>query len=527
MHMSGYSANSLTDDLIEVDNNLAVRWNRVTDNLPVRAYRGLLDTIRDAYRMGLFSRNYAHEKWRHAESVRQNARAIGATPRPGQLDLPPSAVDQIVRHVREVAVDPTKRGSSDWVNAMTSATPYGNIMMQSVAHLVRVIATNPGARATAITLTGMAAYHKMTLSPEAREYIEDRVPQYKQIGHLAIEIRDEGEPFNPDEHLFHFPLGPEMGTIVNMGSELIVGAIEGEARDSMDPTMLQQLGTALADIMSLPVPPIVNVLLAAGGLGNLQPGAALDNREAVRQPNTTGPLDEMRGVGQGGGNFTDRMANIITSTLGTVGRTISEAAEVMDQEMSMEDGKLLEGLDRAFDVVRFNQVDRQQVGTLFTDTVLARPRGTPMSEQAYAVDNALEAIVRVAREQIPSLRSGIYDADNTYMYALSAVQERISNPALAAQTQMVRTHFNAIHNDAMTNISQLNQAYFNTNSRTDIPLSVKNTELNRINELRHREFEIVLQGYGEFEESMRRMYGPDWSLQGMIDAVEDDLRNGE
>lgn len=516
MQMQGYSGNMMTEGLTELNSGFLERMtnaitNPVKRNMLSRAYVSALDGIRDAYRLGMFTRNVAHQQWLNKQS--------GAPAKLSQAQY-----RKIVNHVREVSVDPSKRGASDNLNRITSAVPYGNIALHSAAHMMRNILTNQGALVSmgSLIMTTWALHEAM--SPEAKDHLKNRVPDYRRGTSITFEIPHDGEPFDAQKHLFHLPLGPEPGLIVHgVLDGLSAWLNEGETGDR---SMPQKLRAALFDMVIPAMPPILNVGAAAAGYGPLDTESAMRGDSLFRQPQIEGGVPEMRGVGQNDGFVTDRLFYMVSSVLGSFGRTLMDSAEVLDSELQQPDASMREGIEKVFDVVKFNMVDRQRFGALFGNAVTQSARGTPLSEKAYAIRNFAESAQEFARDLVPSFTEGPLDADMPYDTVMTVIAEGLRDPALQQQAMLIHEGFmkTPAVSEGFRDLSQLRSSYFRTQSNVEQDISERNTVLNKINDDMHAKYQQILQSYGMFEDRMRQITGdPEWTIDTFLTAARADV----
>jgi hypothetical protein len=506
----------MTEGLSELDSGFLQRMtdaitNPIKRNIAARAYVSAIDGIRDAYRLGMFTRNVAHQQWINQRTT-------------GRAKLTQAQYRKIVNHVREVSVDPAKRGSSDFINKTLSAMPYGNITLHSAAHMVRNILTNPGAWWSMSSLVMTTWALRESMSPEAKEHLETRVPDYRRGTSMTFEIPHEGEAFDPAKHLFHLPIGPEPGLIVH-------GVLDGlsawmNEAETGDRSLAQQLRSALFDMVIPALPPIANVGAAAAGMGPIDTESAMRGDGVFRQPQIEGGVPEYRGVGQNDGAVTDRLYYMVSSVLGSFGRTVMDAAEVLDSEMQQPDANMREGINDAFDVIKFNAVDRQRFGALFGNAVTQTARDTPLSEKAYALRNFAEGAQEFARVLIPNFDQGPLDADIPYDQVMTVMAERLTDPALQQQAMLIHQGFmsNPAVSDGFRDLSQLRKSYFRVQSNTEQNISERNTVLNDINDKMHAKYQQILQSYGMFEKQMQDISGdPEWSIDTFVDAAREDV----
>lgn len=501
MHLSGYSSNSFASDIEKL--------NRVERVLNKTGYVDMLDTIRDAYRMGLFSRNVAAAKM--------------ALP-PGDT-ISRATYDQITKHVRDVASDPSRRGTVDWFNKTLSGIPYGGVMVHSVSHLFAQW-KNPAAYSVVLGVTAAKWYSEATMSPEARDYVQNKTPDYARIANMYVELPHEGEPFDAGKHLITIGLAPELGGLTTIASTLFSGMFGEDT--SVETPMGQRIIGAVGELFSLGVPVLANIATSALGYGQINVGGLVQRGEPFREPFEDGGLSEQRGTGLNQGIITDRVYNLLVSALGTSGRIWGEAAEVMDSQVEKYDRGYFDAMDRVFDVVREGYVDKQIARyNLFDQSKLVRPLGTHSSSRAYEIDGALERMTTVMRALHPTLNEPL-DADIPFSKLITEMPQKLSNKVLQKQGTYVAEYFGSpMHARQMDEISQLRKSYRRMQGNKDkaVPLRVVNHSLNRANDMMMERYGIVLDEYGEFETFMREKFDdPDWTLDSFVDAVDDNLR---
>lgn len=504
MHQAGYSGTHSLDDMVTGEQMLTERITQgINGTLTAQFYRHAMDTLREAYRVGIFSRNVAH-----AKLVNQ-----------GKVDY-----KRIARYTKEIGSDPSRRGSSNLLNATASTVPYANVIMHSLAHMVGSM-NNPAVYS--VLAATVVARNMMinNLSPEAREYYEKRTPDYKRISFLPLEqAREDGEAFDGAKHVEWLPIGPELGTLTAMASTLLDGMYEQHEADNMEPGLTQQLLTAAGDLFGFAVPPALNLASTAAGYGQWQPGAALDNRELFRQPFEDGGLQEFRGTGMNSGVVNDRAYNMVLSALGTTGRMIGDVAETMDSQMNRYGEDFFSALDEASDVFYFSAVERKTVGSLFSDNVTT-PVGTTSSDRAYEIDKQMERVVNINRNVTPLLE-GLEDADTPIGGIFANMPKSIrDNPQLLKEAGLVASYFgSAQHSKLLDEVSQLRKRMRRAQGDTNMSSDLRNTIVRDFNEQMQSRLENVTNNYGAFEDMMIENTGdPEWSLTAFVDRLEDHL----
>ena len=508
MHMSGHPAHNYIDAIDAGTGKLEKLVSKATSNKMARTYNHLLETVRDAYRMGVFSRNVAYEK---------------------SLKVGPLNADdyrRIARNTKDVASDPTKHTASKNLSRIMSATPYANVIMHSTAHLAKQI-NNPAAYSVLAAMVAARFAFVNGLSPEAREYVDKQMPDYQRFLFLPIEQeRTEGEPFDPSKHLELIPLGPEMGVVTQVAMDLLGGMIDHEAQSNMDTSFTQRAIAGVGQLMEFPVPPVLNVGASLLGYGTLSPSAAVEGRPLFREGFQDAGMQEYRGTNMNAGLVNDWVYNAVHSALGTAGRTIMDFAEVMDSQMYLHDEGFFDAADDAMDVTWHNAVERQAIGTLFSDATTQLSISSPQGNRAYEIDRAMDDLVSVYRATMPTI-DGDLDADIPLTDVINNMPRTVrNNPQLAKETGLVQAYFNTpYHKKQMEEITDLRQRIRRLKGDTQMSVEKRNTEINeRIREMQKR-YDNVLDNYAVFEDTMIRQTGdPSWSLQKLADRVEAYLR---
>jgi hypothetical protein len=529
--MNGYSANSLTDDIAQIADitadGLMTKLRYSSDAMAATThglsraknfYSHLLEGTSQSMRMGLFSRNLAYEQWKLKKA--------------GQpVTLSRAQMHRIANNARNIAVDPTKRGSSETLNKVMSAVPYGNIILQSSAHLAGQTMLSRSAMSVVGTAMLGLWFSRNQMSEEARDYVENGQPAYKDIAFLTFEIPHDGEPFVPSQHLFRIPLGPELGTLLHGASALFDGmmyALGDEYRGDAASGTLDRLWEVAADTLNFPVPPILNIAATAGGLGQIQPGAAIDGRELFQQPRDYGNgMEGFRGIGLDEGVVSDRLWNMVYSALGTFGRTVMDSAEVIDTGMNKYDMNFRDAADHAAGAFFHDALARSPVGTLFTSAIAPPTPGTRLSGKAYELQDSMERISAMARMAMTKDTGDHMDADIPYSRAITVMPDKLTDPLLQQQAVQVRSYMLSGNNaDAIDRIAQLRRSYYQTKSNVIANRDAVNTILSTIDKQMQDNYSIVLDRYGEFEQRMRETFqDPSWTLSTFIDAAEQDLIN--
>ena len=510
---AGYSSGSFSEAVDGADDMLSIMRSRLNNARVSRMYVGALDAIRDSARMAAFARNYAH-------TVNKNG---------GPNNVTAKDMKRIAGEVRNMGADVSRQSGHQAINATLSAIPYGNVIVQSTAHLLHNVMTNPAAWSTIAAVAGMRLMHESSLSPEAYEYLRTTIPAYRQTDEFWYEVRDEGEPFNPDEHLRSFKIGPELGFITSVTSNFLGAMLEGAgiAEGQDDPVgglggQAQALA-ALGDMIGFTTPPLLNVTANAFGYGNMDIPGAMRGDALFREPRLDNAQEDFRGYGLSGGIMGDRMALMLNSALGTAGRVLSETLEVM---LDHPAGTMsAEAMRDAMDVAVFNAVERQEVGKLFSNAVIAEARTTPLSNAAYELDRALEEVANYARTNMVNI-SAYNDADLYGGRGLDLMVERLDDPLLAQQASILREYLlSPAHAQEMEAIGQAKIRQHRLRGNVDLPVSERNRELNAINREIQERFERVLVNYGDFEQYMRQSFGDGWSIEGFMRDARRNLQD--
>lgn len=483
----------------------------VGNTVPVRAYVNLLESIRDSARMAHFSRNVSQAQ---IES--------------GTSQLTGKELRRVAASTRDLGADITKQSGIQTVNKALSTVPYGNVIMQSTAHLVHQMMTNPAAWSTMLAISGMRLLQMQSMSPEAREYWETQIPAYKRTDEFWMEVpREDGEAFDPAIHMKSFPIGPEVGFITSLGWRLFEGAGQQEGllppakRGPQYQSSWEQTMAAVSDLVGFSTPPLANIVANALGGGDLNFANIATDRPIMREPRELAAQDDQRGYGQSGGIINDRIAGTMNAAMGTVGRMMSDTLETLiDHPMGTASS---EAWRDAMDVAVFQGVERQVVGQLFSNATVVNPRSTAINDKVYTLNREMTRAADMSRALVPDT-SRPNDADLFAGKSFQLMKERLETPELAEQAHLLHRYMlSSRHAHDMNIVGQLKERLHLKRGNVDAPVEEKNQELNKLNSEIQERMTRVMSNYAEFEQNMKKRYGPEWSMTTFLRNANRDL----
>ena len=508
---AGYSPGSFSAVDEGAESVIKEMQSGIGNSMPVRFYVNLLESVRDSARMAHFSRNVAQAQ-------------IEA----GTSQLTGKELRRIAATTRNLGADITKQSGSQVVNAALSTVPYGNTIMQSAAHMVHQMMTNPAAWSTMLAISGMRLLQMQSMSPEAREYWETQIPAYKRTDEFWMEVpREPGEAFDPDKHMKSFPIGPEVGFITSLGWRVFEGAGQQEGwlpppeRGPQYQSAWEQSMAALSDLVGFTTPPLINIVTNAMGGGDINPANMVTDRPVMREPRELGGQADQRGYGQSGGAISDKIAGTMNAALGTVGRMMSDTLETLiDHPMGTASP---EAWRDAMDVALYQGVERQAVGQLFSNATVVNPRSTAISDKVYTMDRSMTRAADMARALVPDV-SSLNDADLFSGQSFQIMLERLETPELAEQAHLIHRYMlSGPHGDDMKIVGQLKDRQHRIRGNVDAPVEEKNIALNELNTEIQERMTRVMANYADFEQNMKKRYGPQWSLDKFLTAADRDL----
>lgn len=505
-------------------------------NAVLRGYDGTLSTIRESYRLGLFTRNVAA---REAQLGR---------------GLTPQELSEVASFVRHAAGDMSKTGGNAGWTSFLSMTPYGNITTRSLVHLMKA-AANPATYSTLTAMMGIAAYNRElindVLGPEALTEWYLKTPEYEQVASIPI--------LWIDGTIKAMPIGIELGAVTYAMSNLYRKFFE-------DPSVLEEttrgggvfgsFGGAAQRLFNLSTPTVVDAAYAAlkGSrvrLGNLVQG---ENPFTTPLRNQGQTQADDRVYGGDSGIMTDRLAAVLSALLGPVGSVFSDGIEIgIDQRQTTkydenffgalaESASLLPGAAKTMaEDYGYNTASRYSgVWNLAVDAagkvapsvplgkvVPTQSRFTPRTQRVYELDNAMQTIKDTYMQHV---HGGTGRSTNPYPIGIQ-LDELAAMPAalppghpLGEQMQDVASYFAMQQrSDHIAMINSYKRQFEQYDASAKGTRNERAEKMNALNDKIQQEYDMLLQNYGEFEAVMQRRYGEDWSIESMADEIEDAL----
>lgn len=510
MQESGYAPNAFVVDYDNANNAMTNMVNGARRNRVWRSYTNMLETVREAYRMGIFSRNVAFDEAR-----------LGRT-------LPKDRISRIAGEVRELGSDITKQSTSQVLNAALSTVPFGNTILQSTAHLLNHLFTNPAAWSVATTIVGMRTVSNMTMSQEARDYVNTQIPDYARSDTMYIEVeREDGEPFDPHKHLEAIHLSPELGMVTGLATDLFdamlteAGLVERDDAPGAT-TIAQRTAYMLGELIGFTTPPLVNMGAHAMDMGPVDMASAMRGDGLFRAPRMDSGQADQRGYGLDGGWIGDRIANMLNTAFGTAGRTVSAGLEAAIDHPS---GTLTaDAWADAMDVMKYEYVDRQKVGQWLTDAEKALPRSTPRANTAHNLDRGLEEAATLARIAVPNI-SEYADADLYAGQSFQLMVEQLDDVKLAQQAEYLHRYLlSPMHQHDMEAVGQAKIRQHRIRGSFEGTAQERVKMLNDINADVQERFDRVLSNYSDLEHAMADISDdPEWTLDKFLRSARADL----
>lgn len=509
MMRSGGAHSTLGEDFTEATGAVERLVQSATDTSGIRGYMGMLESVRDAFRMANFSRNFASE-----------------TNRAGR-PLSREEINRIARHTRESGSDIGKQSGSQLTNAFLSAVPYGNTILQSTTHLVKHMLSNPAAWSVGAAVGGYRYLLESMQTDEAREWIDANMPDYRRTPNIVVQIggREPGT-FDPDKHLELVPLSPELGFVSMLTAGIMDNIINTERPELVtDRSLWERAMSSSADLVGFGVDFVPSLITTTLGMGRIDFSAAMQGRELLRQPREDSGIDDFRGHGLTGGYMTDYMADVLNTSFGTAGRLLADMGEAaLDQPSSAPDGT---AWDAAMDVVMHNFVKGQQVGQWLTDAAKPQPRSTPLANKVYEMDRGLEQAAAFSRALVPGSES-TNDADLFGGQSFQIMAMNMNDRGLAMQAYILHQYLNNdVHSHDMESIGQLKIRQHRVRGDKEGTLQQRNTALNDLNEEISQRMTRVMTNWDEVEQRMIDISGDeDWSLDKFLRRAREDVLNG-
>lgn len=276
----------------------------------VRGYRALLDSVQNGARLHYAAMNY----------------------KPGMSE---KDVLKLMKDVRDLTGDFAVQGSSPKIRGFNTASPYSNVMIQSLARHAKMMKDHPGKYASWIA-TGVvmpAAYIMQRAAELGPEYIDH------MMNELTPEQRAGGfvwyhEGRDPQQYTY-IPIPPEFGLFLGMATEgidALMGYSTGIYKDPAQAnwkaalnrfldvdtakSMASGAGTGLERTTSIAVPPPIAF---GAGLAGLQFGPGqLIPREIQDRHIDEGNVSDLL--------FDEQTEVVITALTGALGRQLLETA---------------------------------------------------------------------------------------------------------------------------------------------------------------------------------------------------------
>lgn len=555
MQAHGYAPGRFSADIGDMDPGRFDAFMRTLfeSNLPGRAYRGLLNSIRDGWRTQFFAMNRAKLLAQSDEykAVMRKAEKIGYNPfdntildskkTPAQLkiDGEMEAVTyginkRVARAAREIGSDPTRGGQSQRINEFVGAMPYANVGMQSMHTFYKNLMQNPMTRLTMLSYgawgVGTTA---MLLQSGGGEWWFERVPDSIRARTLPFNPAHmnalwNGEPyeFDPNDVML-IDLGPE-GAMVKSA---ISGAFEYMTglphhagwRDNAWQQRWIELGQSMLTVIPLGVPPLVNVGTSMVDLGPVQASRAFENRGMFTNPiqgqGLSGQDRRFIGANDNGPLMSDRIADTLTSVLGVFGRTLGEYFEQVEASMQLNGVGVAEGMADARDAIGYDIVERQ-VPRIWNRGA-SPSRSAPVISEAYDLRRALDPIFDQAQIEI----NGVVSDDMFYGAWPARLPQRLreieGGEGLAAIAMRIDTMWNGdpVIGDAFDELSKLRTKYNQIEARRDLPPAERQEQLAAVTVDIQNTSDLIVQRSGALEEMMSDALGTDFSLKDFGNQV--------
>lgn len=503
IHRYGRTGGLLVDYATELDTMRTGMKKHITDSNAVQWYNHLFDTIRDGMQMGMFARNYANELYDMRRAVRGNVDG-----------LTEKQIMKLANKTRQISADPTRHGASGFVGAVTTATPYGNIILQSIGHLVHNMMTNRAAWSVAGFLGATKYFMTTQMSDEQRAHYEQSMPTYDRVGFMPLPL---GESV---DDMMYVPLGPELGSVVSVAGDVLDGMLRSD-QELQVATGMERIQAAIGDLIGFSAPPGIAAPLALMAGTPPRPEDLLKGEPLFREAELHGGIEERRGIALNDGWVSDRIHSTISSAFGTAGRAFIDTVEaLLDHPSGSLSG---EAWDRAMDVAVYSQARQkpaQAVGTLWGNRVTTNdPRVTPLSDKAYEVDKAMKRADVMFRALDPDYDQAL-DADIP-MSPFQQLEQVMQDPQLQYEAQLVNEYFNSPdHKDIMAEIGQLHKAVKRTRGNPKVPIEQLNKTVNLLNDETNKRYREILRNYDKFETYIREQtQNPNWTITDFVDRA--------
>lgn len=562
MQAQGYAPGRFSADIGDMEPGRfdALMRAMFETNLPGRAYRGLLNSIRDGWRTQYFTMNRAKLLREDAayQKVLKDADAIGYNPfdstlldgkkTPAQLKID-GRIEQVTyginkrvaRLARDIGSDPTRGGQSPRVNEIVGAMPYANVGMQSMHTFYKNLKENPMTRLTMLSYGAWGiGTTAMLLESGGGEWWFERVPDNIRArtlpfnpAHMRAQASGEPYEFDPSDVIL-IDLGPE-GAMVKSA---VAGAFEymtglphhASWRDNAWQQRWIELGQSMMTVIPLGVPPIVNVGTSGYGVGPVNPSRMFENRGLFNNalPGQGLGSPDRREIGSNEGPLmTDRIADTLASVFGVFGRTMGEYFEQVEGSMKLNGVGVAEGMADARGALGYDIVERQ-VPRIW-NRAQSPSRSAPVISEAYEIRRLLDPISDQAQiEKYGYVGAQSEPVLRTWPARLpDRLPDTPEGKQARAMLQQIEVAWNGdpVIGDAFDQLSKLRGKYNEVEARRDLPPAERQRLLEGVTMEIQEASSLVVQRVSAFEQSMSNQIGDDFSLTDFISDVNKMLKD--
>lgn len=516
MQRSGHAPSNLSADMYGAEMSRFEKWlNDTAHNKQFsRVYVGMNNTIRDAYRMGNFSRQ------------------VAAMERIKGRGLTAAELQKAAAHTRDIAADPTRAGANKIISGALSVVPYGNIIMQSAVHMIRQM-NNPSMYATIASVVAYRvfadAHIENTYGTDGMRYVKEQVPEWEQSMFVFIPKYDNRPPDHQwsRSDFWRIPLGPELGAFTAPLQSVVRSIMD--VKTAHEPGAGQMVWQSLGSLVGLSMTPAVNAYTSIFGDGPFNLSNAFEGRDAYPSDTAMGGLnDQRRGVGQDEGLMTDWLANLLYATTGVFGADIADAVERFDTEFTKHDATFFDAAAEGFGTFLYNVEEpftRTTGYALWSDAHATRDaQGTPVAQKYYDLSDGLARIDAKLKIETRLFSGNSADARDPSAPDVMMLPELINDPKLAQEAMLVSDVLrDPVYKDAVATIRILQRELkLSRNSAKTNPLAV-NERMNRINGQLQNQYSIVADEFDAMSGRIAKLTGQkDWSLSDFMDRVEAD-----
>ena len=408
MREYGYAPGMLTSDfgesvptLVQKFRDAAFGDTTVFARTVGSRYRGVLNAVRDGYRLQFYAQTYAKLVRDGMDPSKANRRAT--------------------RLAREIGSDPTKAGQGKYFTQTISSMPYANIGIQSLGQLNKTMIQDKNASAY-LTVASHAAWSVAAASAVVAsgggEWWYERTPDRVRARMLPLNPRAiiEGDDYVFDENdVILVDVGPEIAALRSMPAALLeslLGLSGPETwRDPGFQSRTAEVSEALLQLQPFGIPQGLNVLAeVVGGVG----GDLLGNEtlQQVRGINTqrfsrnqgvfgepqsdTGLLRQQREFGANTGIMNDRMASFLNTAVGTAGATIADSVEQYEGFVALNPGEAQKALDSVLDRRWYQTTEAAPASTILFGGTRTPTRNSPVVQKGVHTARPDEAVHQAA-----------------------------------------------------------------------------------------------------------------------------------